>query len=759
MEEKSPQTSEHKKRILLVEDDSLIALMESELLKAGGYEVITALSGEKALEIFHSGKQIDLILMDIDLGQGLDGAETASRILAKKDIPVVFISSHTEPEILNKTEAIASYGYIVKGSSDTAFFVSLNMAFRLHAAHQELLKKKQELEDLADSLSATVKKLLKMREELLVREQKLKETTEHLEATLNSLPDLLFELDEETTYLDIRAPNPELLYLPKEKLLGKKMTKILPNNISTAFIYALREAAEKGVSDFNYSLELPSGIHYFEATIARKGENRPGKNIFIALVRDITDRIEAELSQQKTEIRFYRLFQAMSEGVAIYRLLYDEHGQPVDYEIIEVNQAYVRHTGIEKEKAIGKKASELYGTGEPPYLDIYSQTVLTGKPASFEAYFLPLQRHFRITAFSLSEDMLATVFEDITERKQAELTLKEREERYRLIFQNIPLGILQFDQNGVITDCNDEFVRIIGSSREALIGFHLLERASEEKVKEAVRQALSGKIGYYEGIYHSVTAKKSTPTHGFFAGIFDCEGRFVSGIGIFEDFTDRLRMEKELKRALEEKQSVRRELQHRVKNTLALIHSLLNLELNRIKDKNARAPLESFRNRIMSLSRLYDLLAVSERYEEISLDRFVREISEFVVKSYASPAKKIDLDLDLEPVSLEVKPAISIGLVANEIITNSLKYAFSSRKSGRIEVRLKNQDNQLVLEISDNGMGLPNDITASATQGLGQEIIEALVDQLEAKLEVETRPENGTKFRLLIPVKPPLNND
>jgi CheY-like chemotaxis protein len=215
----SAETSRRKK-ILLVEDESLIAMMESELLESGGYEVITALSGEKALEIFAQDQSIDLVLMDIDLGKGIDGAETARRMLALRDVPVVFISSHTEPEILAKTEAITSYGYIVKGSSETAIFASLNMAFRLHAAHQELLKKTRELENLADNLSDAVKKLMETQKELLAREKKLKETTEHLEATLNSLPDLLFEFDEQGNYLDIRAPNPSLLLRPREELLG-----------------------------------------------------------------------------------------------------------------------------------------------------------------------------------------------------------------------------------------------------------------------------------------------------------------------------------------------------------------------------------------------------------------------------------------------------------------------------------------------------------------------------------------------------------
>lgn len=999
MEKKLLNSAEKKKKILLVEDDALIALMESELLQGGGYEVVTALTGEQALEIFRSGPDLDLVLMDIDLGPGMDGGETARRMLAEKDIPVVFISSHTEPEILAKTEAITSYGYIVKGYSETALFASLNMAFRLHAAHQELLKKKSELETLAENLSQAVNKLLETQRELLDHQQKLQATTEHLEATLNSLPDLLFELDEQMTIIDVRAPRPELLYRPKEEIIGRRINEILPEDVSNSLQFALKEAVESGQGELDYSLDLHSGTRYFEATISRKGENRPGQNRFVALVRDITDRIEAQLEQQKTEIRFFRLFQSMAEGVAIHRLVRNEHGQPVDYEVLEVNEAYTRHTGINIEQATGRKASELYGSGTPPFFREYLECLETGRPVTFESYFEPLKRLFKITAFPMGEDLFSTVFEDITEKKRAEIELREREDRYRLIFQNTPLGILQFDQNGIITDCNEAFVKIIGSSREALIGFNILERVRDEKVKEAVREALAGRIGYYEGVYQSVTADKATPARGFFAGIFDTEGNFISGIGTFEDFTERyrtenalrkseamleaflnspsfsfifldpegailkfntianrrmkdilgvefqpgqklidllpekfkssfatnlerarsgeqvrvereipmagggsvwyefhlapvyagqeellgvffsaediterkkaeeslrqreesfrtifehsgavmlvidpetgniidanyraeefygysreqlkalniktintlppdqirqlmgqatekkrnhfvfqhrlasgeirnvdvfsypiyiggkrfllsiiiditerLKMEQQLKKAVEEKQAILRELQHRVKNTFALITSIISLEINRTGKKEIRAPLESLKNRIISISRVYDMLTPGERYQEIGLDRFLGDVSQSILRGYA--AARIELNLDLQPVSIEVKKAIPLGLIVTEIITNALKYAFGNRNKGEIRLKLEKLDGRLALEISDNGAGLSEDFFSSPSSGLGQEIIKALAEQLEANLEIKSRPGQGTSFRLTMP--------
>ncbi len=119
------------KTILIVEDEIAISIITSEVIKSFGYNVLTADSGEKAFEITISNEKIDLILMDIDLGSGIDGTKAARQILEKRNIPIVFLSSHTESETVNKTENIASYGYVVKNSGTAVLGASIKMAFRL----------------------------------------------------------------------------------------------------------------------------------------------------------------------------------------------------------------------------------------------------------------------------------------------------------------------------------------------------------------------------------------------------------------------------------------------------------------------------------------------------------------------------------------------------------------------------------------------------------------------------------------------------
>ena len=132
-----------------------------------------------------------------------------------------------------------------------------------------------------------------------------------------------------------------------------------------------------------------------------------------------------------------KAFDNMLEGVAIHEIIYDSSNKPIDYVIIDVNPAYENITGFKRKEVIGKKASVIYNTETPPYIDIYSKVALTGEPEYFEAYFEPMDKYFRIVVTSPEKGKFSTFFEDISEYKTTEKKLKEIEKRYHLISENI----------------------------------------------------------------------------------------------------------------------------------------------------------------------------------------------------------------------------------------------------------------------------------------------------------------------------------
>lgn len=133
------------KTVLLVEDEEFLIILQTDWLERLGFNVIAVSSGEKAIEVAQTTPGIDLVLMDINLGHGMSGLEAASTILKDRDIPVVFLSSHMGEEIMEETQRITPYGYVVKDGDMTALGARVKTALKLHEARRRALKKKKPL--------------------------------------------------------------------------------------------------------------------------------------------------------------------------------------------------------------------------------------------------------------------------------------------------------------------------------------------------------------------------------------------------------------------------------------------------------------------------------------------------------------------------------------------------------------------------------------------------------------------------------------
>lgn len=194
-----------------------------------------------------------------------------------------------------------------------------------------------------------------------------------------------------------------------------------------AFEQALWDAREKGnLLHHEFRVVWPDGDVRWLNARGRYLYGSDGHAVrLMALAADITERKRAEEALRESEGRFRSMFEAMTEAVAFHELVYDENGLVVDYRVLNVNPAFERYTGIPVAQAIGKKASSLYGTGAPPFLETYRRVATGGIPASFSTFFAPLGRYFDISVFSPGWGRFVTLFEDTTERHR----LQEREKR------------------------------------------------------------------------------------------------------------------------------------------------------------------------------------------------------------------------------------------------------------------------------------------------------------------------------------------
>jgi PAS domain S-box-containing protein len=236
--------------ILLVEDEAIIALAQARDVHAEGYSVIIAGSGAEAIaKVEEEGSAIDLVLMDIDLGPGMDGTEAAQEILKRRDLPVVFLSSHMERGVVERTERITSYGYVRKGSGIMALSASIKMAFKLWDAHRSIDEKNRRIE-------AASEQLIRSWNEIVGREEALARSEARFRSMVENGADAFTLVDSEGK-VSYEGPTVERLtgYAPEERAGASGFDNVHPDDLPAARAAMGRVMA---VPDASASLEFRS---------------------------------------------------------------------------------------------------------------------------------------------------------------------------------------------------------------------------------------------------------------------------------------------------------------------------------------------------------------------------------------------------------------------------------------------------------------------------------------------------------------------
>jgi PAS domain S-box-containing protein len=485
-------TTENPRRtILLVDDEAIIAYAEAAMLKRNGYEVLTAYTGAAAIEAATSRSTVDLVLMDLDLGQGMDGTQAADAIQKRMNVPVLFLSNHTEPEIVDRTERVNSSGYVVKNSGETVLLASIRMAFKLHEARLQIQKKAEELELTNDELRRS-----------------------------------------ETELRSLFQAGPAAVAMLSRRVFMK--------------------VNEMMLSTFGYTEEEMLGhmtrmLYYDDEEYERVGRELYG------------------------DVR------TKGRAVAEARLKRKD-GSPVDVLI---------------------SAGPMYPDAEDPTAAV------------------------------------ATTLLEITGRKRAET-----------------------------------------------------ERIAAERVR--------------------------------------------------------------VEEALREKDALVSELQHRTKNGLIMIASIVGLEFDRAEAPETRKVLADIRERIMTLANLYDRLIQSSGTASVDLADYLRSIVESLERAYLRGTGGVRIDQRYVSVVIDAKTSTAWGLIVNELVTNALKYAFPDGSSGSIGVELGRKGDQLELVVADDGAGLPGGFELSSHLGLGLHIVEIMVAQIQGTLSFSR--EGGTIFTVRAPL-------
>lgn len=448
----------------------------------------------------------------------------------------------------------------------------------------------------------------------------------------------------------------------------------------------------------------------------------------------------------------------------------------LDMNIMYINPASEKLTGWPLADALGKKCYEVFGDEKLtckvscPVEKVISGKIhishsegklktLSGDERDMRVSISPLCKNDTVVgAVVVMEDIselrefeqtnvktMIALEKEINERKKIQKWLQESEEKVRSILNASPSAIVLLDRDGIVLDCNKVYPARFGMTGEELIGkcvwdlfpTEVAERRKEETANVFVTgEPLRGE-DERQGVWNEYRIEPAIRREG------EVKAVVVEALEI----TERKRSEEALKKAFREKQEVLRELQHRVKNSFAMITSMISLAENASKFKEAKFALSEIGSRVRAVYELYDLLYSSDSVTEVRLDDYCARI----IDSIKSISGNITFKRRCDVVTSPVKVAATVGIIFVELITNSIKHAFPANRSGTIAVILRKSGTGAVIDIKDDGIGFPEGFDISTADSLGLKIIHALAGQIDGSLKMERG--DGTRFVMEFPIE------
>jgi len=372
------------------------------------------------------------------------------------------------------------------------------------------------------------------------------------------------------------------------------------------------------------------------------------------------------------------------------------------------------------------------------------------KPIDLEEVVARVNAHLTIRNLQKKlEEQNIRLEREIDERKQAEAALRESEKRFRNLFENSPDPIFVEDLDGNVLDVNPAACRLHGIERKNLIGMNVLDLVPGDQKEQVTRdfpvkvgQKLERKDGF------SRTANGRSIPVEISASHIEYSGKPALLFHV-RDMTERKRVEEKIKTALKEKEVLLKEIHHRVKNNLQTISSLLNLQSGYIKDKQSLEVFKNSKERVHAMALIHEKLYESRDLSKIDFREYICSLVNDLFDSYSTNKEQVLLKMKIEDAALGIETAIPLGLIINELVSNSLKYAFPGSREAEIQVKLeecKDEEYDYTLIVGDNGIGLPGELDFRDSKSLGMVLVCSLAKQLHGAIDLDRK--DGTTFTI-----------
>ena len=588
--------------------------------------------------------------------------------------------------------------------------------------------------------------------ERLEAQRKLEESEQRWHQLVNNNPlPVIISTEGEIKFVNLAALK---LYgaNSREEILGKSVINFVPDN-DKKVIKKLIQKVKKGeiIKSYEQTFLTFNGekkdVEIHTVPIVYKGENAAQ-----TVLRDITESKQRQRELRITQQRFMSLFK--------------NNPHPVYYFDLEGN---FMGANQKVEEVSGYPESELLSMNFAPIIveeDLertlkHFEAAATGK---FQEYEIKIKkksgeiRDLRVNNFPMKVfDEIVGVFgiaEDITDSKKAKQDLKKSEQKWQHLVEDNPLPV-QVTIDGKIVFINEAGARLYGANNpEDLIGKSVLDFSHPDYIneikerKEKIEQGKSIENGHDYKIIRRDGEVRDVEINSI---PIDYQGKDAIQTVLF-DVTERKKKERIIEASLIEKDVLLKEIHHRVKNNMAVISGLLELQSMNTENEELNKLLRESQLRIHSMAMIHEKLYQTETFSDIEFDNYIRELVQTILDTIDISDKEVTVNYHLGSVRLNINQAIPAALILNELVVNSFKHAFKGLESGKVDISVAREGNDVILRVEDDGVGLPEGFKIKESQSLGTTLIETLSMQLNGDLEFGNKTEgNGMRAQISFP--------
>lgn len=629
-------------------------------------------------------------------------------------------------EVLKKNKDSLSLTYPLQTENNTFWF-----KLTLRSSNEEKTQFIMIHEDVTSSMQA---------------KNKLQESQNRYQIQFEQSLEGILITDSNGFIIDANPAASDILGWNREELLGRPESELMDSEDS-AYGNALQKRNETGTFNIEMNLIHKNDTHIPAEVSSRIFRNKNGKLHSIVTFRDISRRkqVERDLikNRQFTE-------SALNSNPGIFFVLDEEAN------LIPWNDNFVSNLGYSSEELPGKNVLDLVVEEHKPMVKAKIKECIEMGKLSVETKLYTADgqiRDYHIQANRFEQNgkvYIAGSGTDITESKEAELEIRKNQLMLEQLFENAPIGITIVDANNNIQQVNQSFENIFNYSQQEVVGKNINQLiVPDNKTDEANNISSITREGQSLQTESIRLTKDNQEVPVLIGGIpVELKDEVIAIYGMYADISEQAAYQQKIEQTLREKETLLAELHHRVKNNLALINSLLELQLFESEDPELKHHLSDVKKRIMTIASTHEVLYQNGNFNNIPIKKFIQELIDSGVFRNGDQNRKISINTDTDGFSLDIDQSIPCGLLLNELL--SLIFNFSDKnQSTNLNIRLKKNGSDIHLIIEGHEF-IKNPEDIKAHQSLHHTLIETLIKQLNGQLIWPTEmAESYQKFEFI----------